>query len=87
MSESVRSKTTDVKVSPRTDPKKSRLFLTISRPAVRPASGAMTQGKRCAGRNAVDASLRAPRRPHADTRYEPTREAAMAAFAKSWRRE
>jgi hypothetical protein len=24
---------------------------------------------------------------NADARYEPTREAAMAAFAKSWRRE
>jgi hypothetical protein len=34
----------------------------------------------------VDAGLRAARRPHADARYEATREAAMAAFAKSWRR-
>jgi hypothetical protein len=25
--------------------------------------------------------------PHAGHGYEPTREAAMAAFAKSWRRE
>jgi hypothetical protein len=29
----------------------------------------------------------APRGSNADARYEPTREAAMAAFAKSWRRE
>jgi hypothetical protein len=36
----------------------------------------------------VGAGLRAARGPHADTRgSEPTREAAMAAFAKSWRRE
>jgi hypothetical protein len=27
-----------------------------------------------------------PRRPHATHGYEPTREAAMAAFAKSWKR-
>ena len=26
-------------------------------------------------------------RPHADDGYEATREAAMAAFAKSWRRQ
>jgi hypothetical protein len=35
----------------------------------------------------MDARLRASRGPHADARYAATREAAMAAFAKSWRRE
>jgi len=32
----------------------------------------------------LDTLLRTPRRPHG---YAATREAAMAAFAKSWRRE
>jgi hypothetical protein len=32
-------------------------------------------------------SLRLSPRLHADAGYEPTREAAMAAFAKSWRRQ
>jgi hypothetical protein len=36
----------------------------------------------------VDPSVWTPRRPHTDPRlYEATREAAMSAFAKSWRRE
>jgi hypothetical protein len=35
---------------------------------------------------AVDAGLRTARRQRAEHGYEPTREAAMAAFAKSWRR-
>jgi hypothetical protein len=43
---------------------------------------------RQSGVHGVDPRLRATRRPHADARLrEPTREAAMAAFAKSWRRE
>ena len=36
---------------------------------------------------ALDAGLRPPRRSNAHYGYEPTREDAMAAFAKSWRRE
>ena len=35
----------------------------------------------------VDARLRPPRVPQTTHGYEATREAAMAAFAKSWRRE
>jgi hypothetical protein len=43
------------------------------------------QRQRRTGRNAldVDASLRASRGPHATHGYAATREAAMAAFAKS----
>jgi hypothetical protein len=35
----------------------------------------------------VDIALRLPRESAPTHGYEPTREAAMAAFAKSWRRE
>jgi hypothetical protein len=40
--------------------------------------------KLAAGGNEPLAPLRGPARTHG---HEPTREAAMAAFAKSWRRE
>jgi hypothetical protein len=45
-------------------------------------------GKCRAGGNTVDVdtSLRVPLGQHAGTRFAPTREAAMSAFAKSWRR-
>jgi hypothetical protein len=35
----------------------------------------------------VDAGFRPSRRPHAHSRNEATRQAAMQAFARSWHRE
>ena len=51
--------------------------------------GRISQGARRAHWLAVDVDigLRPSQGPHADHGYEATCEAAMAAFAKSWRRE
>jgi hypothetical protein len=51
--------------------------------------GRIFKGERRAGRLAldVDLSFRAPRGSNANHGYAATREAAMTAFAKSWRRE
>ena len=51
--------------------------------------GRIMNAAACAGGHVmvVDARVRIPRGPHTDAGYGPTREAAMAAFATSWRRE
>ena len=52
-------------------------------------SGACPHGQRtrCAPRNPRGCGADIDRAARREQRYEPTREAAMAAFAKSWRRE